>query len=377
MCKLHKALYGLKQAPWAWFHALKKNLVQYGFQNSKTDTSLFIYSAGSCIIYFLVYVDDILLTGNDLTFLHKFKSALAEEFSLKDLGFPNHFLSIEILLTSQGLFLTQHHYIQQLLERANMNDSKLVSTPMSSSFSFVISPNSSTYDAHLYHNLLGALHYLALTRPDIAFSVNKLSQSMQAPTTTHMQALKRILHYLKLVVDHGLHLTKSHTLSLTTFCDADWGGDKGDLKSTSSYIVHLRSNVISWSCKKQPTISCSSIEAEYRTIASTIAELLLLHELGVSSSVPIIYSDNIGATYLCSNPVFHSRMKHLAIDYHFVRDLVSQNELKVTLVPSSHQLADLFTKPLSSPRHDFLKNKIGVIYSASILWGRVGILSNC
>nr|KYP42598.1 Retrovirus-related Pol polyprotein from transposon TNT 1-94 [Cajanus cajan] len=295
VCKLHKALYSLKQAPRAWFHALKIFLVQYGFQNSKTDTSLFIYSAGSCIIYFLVYVDDILLTENDLTFLHNFKYALAEEFSLKDLGFPNHFLGIEILTTAQGLFLTQHHYIRQLLERANMTDSKPVSTPMSSSFSLVISLDSSTCDAHLYRNLVGALHYLSLTRPDIAFSVNKLSQSMQALTTTHMQALKRILRYLKLTVDHGLHLTKSPTLSLTAFCDA----------------------------------------------------------------------------------VFHSRTKHLAIDYHFVCDLVSQNKLKVAHVPSSHQLADLLTKPLSSSRHDFLKNKIGVVDFASILRGHVGILSNC
>ena len=378
ICKLHKALYGLKQAPRAWFHALKDFLLQYGFTNSKSDNSLFIYKNGPTVAYFLVYVDDLLLTGNCAIFLNKFKESLSKAFSLKDLGFPNHFLGVEILPTSQGLFLTQHHYIRQMLDRANMTDAKTVSTPMSTSFSSTTQPDSTTCDASLYRSLVGSLHYLALTRPDVAFPVNKLSQNMQNPTDLHMQALKRVLRYLKFTIDHGLHLTKSLSTALTAFCDADWGGDNSDRKSTGAYIIYIGSNAISWSCKKQSTVARSSTEAEYRTIAFTTAELLwlqqLLNELGVPSTIPHVLSDNIGATYLCSNPVYHSRMKHLAIDYHFVRDLVSQNKLKVSHVPSSHQLADLLTKPLSVSRHNFLKSKIGVVESASILRGRVGVL---
>ena len=209
--------------------------------------------------------------------------------------------------------------------------------------------------------------------------MNKLAQQMQAPTVTDMQALKRVLRYLKSTISNGLHLTRSSNISLTSFCDADWAGDTIDRKSTGAYLIYFGPNIVSWSCKKQPTVAKSSTEAEYRTIAATTHELIwvqnLLQELQIPVIAPTIFSDNIGATYLCANPVFHSRMKHIAIDYHFVRDLVSDKKLQVSHVPTSHQLADLLTKSLSSVRHHFLKDKIGVIDDTSILRGRVGVLT--
>ena len=379
VCKLHKSLYGLKQAPRAWYNELKSFVVAYGFSNSKSDPSLFIYNKDNVISYFLVYVDDLLLIGNDSSFLHNFKQALAKKFSLKDLGTPSHFLGVELLPTSTGIFMTQHHYIRELLQKANMLDAKPVSTPMATSCSLTLEDDTSVCDASFYRSIIGSLHYLSITRPDVAFPVNKLSQFMQKPNTTHMQALKRVLRYLKATISHGLHLVPTKCLTLQAFCDADWGGDINDRKSTGAYIIYLGSNAISWSCKKQPTVARSSTEAEYRTIGSTTTELLwlqqVLKELGINiQQPPSIFSDNIGATYLCANPVFHTRMKHLAIDYHFVRDLVAKNQLTVSHVPSSHQLADLLTKPLSSARHSFLTSKIGVVESSSILWGRIGVL---
>lgn len=137
-----------------------------------------------------------------------------------------------IVPTSSGLFLTQHHYIRQLPQKANMADSKPVSTPMVTSFSSTAVPDSTTCDSSLFRSILGSLHYLSITRPDVEFPVNKLAQHMQSPTSTHMQALKRILRYLKSTISHGLHLTKSSNQTLTAFCDADWGGDTQDRKST-------------------------------------------------------------------------------------------------------------------------------------------------
>ena len=260
-----------------------------------------------------------------------------------------------------------------------MADSKPVSTPMATSFCSTSTPDATICDSSEFRSILGSLHYLSITRPDIAFSVNKLAQNMQAPTMTHMQALKRILRYLKSTITHGLHLTKSLNKSLIGFCDADWAGDTSDRKSTGAYLIYFGPNVISWSCKKQPTVARSSTEAEYRTIATTTTEILwiqqLLQELGIPITAPTIFSDNIGATYLCANPIFHSRMKHIAIDYHFVRDLVFEKKLQVSHVPTSHQLADLLTKPLSATRHDFLKDKIGVLKDTSILRGRIGVLN--
>jgi hypothetical protein len=250
---------------------------------------------------------------------------------------------------------------------------------MATSFCSQPKPDSTYSDSKEFHSILGALHYLSITRPDIAFLVNKLAQQMQAPTVTDMQALKRVLRYLKSTISNGLHLTRSSNTSLTSFCDADWEGDTIDRKSTGAYLIYFGPNIISWSWKKQPIVAKSSTEAEYRTIATTTQELMwiqnLLQELQIPLTPPTIFSDNIGATYLCVNPVFHSRMKHVAIDYHFVRDLVVAKKLQVSHVPTSLQLADLLTKPLSSTRHHFLKDKIGVIEDTSILRGRIGVLT--
>lgn len=262
-----------------------------------------------------------------------------------------------------------------------MHDAKPVSTPMSSSCSLIVPQDTPLCDVTDYRRIIGSLQYLSLIRSDISFSVNRLSQHLSAPTSLHLQVAKRVLHYLKGTITQGLHLTHDRSLTLTAYCDADWDGDQTDYKSTAAYIIYFGSNPISRSCKKQRTVAKSSTEAEYWTIASTTMELLWLQELFKElhcslSSRPTIYSDNLGATYLCANPVFHSRMKHLAIDYHFVRDLVQSNKLQVLHVPTGSQLADLPTKPLSSSRHLMLTSKIGVLDPSTILRGRVEANSN-
>src|ERR1044072_4043217 len=163
VCKLNKALYGLKQAPRAWYHELKEFLLGFGFTNSRFDTSLFIYCKDDVTAYFLVYVDDLLLTGNNSAFLQKFQQTLAKRFSLKDLGYPSHFLGVEIVPTATGLFLTQHHYIREVLDKASMSDAKPVSTPMATTCSLLPSSDASTCDVTLYRKLVGSLQYLGIT----------------------------------------------------------------------------------------------------------------------------------------------------------------------------------------------------------------------
>ncbi|PNX72737.1 retrovirus-related Pol polyprotein from transposon TNT 1-94, partial [Trifolium pratense] len=197
VCKLHKSLYGLKQAPRAWYNALHSFVCNYGFFKSKSDPSLFIYKKDHIVAYFLVYVDDLLLTGNSSTFLNNFKTTLAAKFSLKDMGRPSHFLGVELLPTSSGIFLSQQHYIRDILQKGNMLDAKPVCTPMSTTNSLISAYALSNDDASLYRSVIGSLHYLSITRPDVAFAVNKLSQQMQAPTEANMQSLKRVLRYLK------------------------------------------------------------------------------------------------------------------------------------------------------------------------------------
>ena len=204
-----------------------------------------------------------------------------------------------------------------------MQNAKEVTTPLSTSESLKLCDGSPTIDSTQYRQVLGSLQYLALTRPDISFAVNKFSQYTHQPSAMHWSAVKRILRYLKGTLNHGLFRCKTTQLHLHAFADADWAENFDDRTSTSGYVIFLGSNPISWSSKKQKTIARSTTEIEYRVIVTVVAKLNwvinLLKEPKVNSTLtPTLYCDNVGATYLCANPVFHSRMKHIAIDFHFV-----------------------------------------------------------
>lgn len=179
-------------------------------------------------------------------------------------------------------------------------------------------------DPLTFRAIVGSLQYLCLTRPDIAFAVNRLSQFMHCLTTLHLEAAKRVLRYLVGTANKGLFFSRNTPLTLHAYSDADWAGDQDDYTSTGAYIVYLGKQPISWSSKKMKGVARSSTEAEYRSLTATAAEVMwiahLLRELRFPlTATPTLYCDNIGATYLAANPVFHSRMKHLALDYHFVR----------------------------------------------------------
>ena len=181
----------------------------------------------------------------------------------------------------------------------------------------------------------------------------------------HWQAVKRILRYLKHTVSHGLFLRRNSTHHLTAYSNADWAGCPNDRCSTSGFCIYLGSNLISWSFRKQPTIARSSTEAEYKAIPNATAELLwiqsLLRDLHVSlSHPPVLWCDNIGATYLTTNPVLHARTKHVEIDFHFVRDQVANKTLDVRFISGKDQLADVLTKPLIASRFHWLISKLNV-----------------
>ncbi|CAA7035751.1 unnamed protein product [Microthlaspi erraticum] len=376
VCRLHKALYGLKQAPRAWYLELSNFVLSTGFINSVADTSLFILKRDWSLLYMLVYVDDIIVTSNDQRLLDQTLQSLATRFSVKDPEDLNYFLGIEAHRTPSGLHLTQRRYILDLLTRCNMLDAKPVTTPMASTPKLTLGSGIPLTDPTQYRSVVGSLQYLSFTRPDVSYAVNRLSQFMHAPTSDHWQAAKRVLRYLAGTSSHGLFYSKENPTTLHAYSDADWGGDRDDYISTNAYIVYLGKHPIFWSSKKQKGVARSSTEAEYRSVANASAELRwicsLLSELGVQiPAPPVIYCDNVGATYLCANPVFHSRMKHLALDYHFIRNQVASGILRVVHVSSKDQLADALTKPLTCAPFTDLTSKIGVSCTLSILRGRI------
>lgn len=327
VCKLNKAIYGLKQAPRAWFHELRAFLLQFGFRNSYVDTSLFVYQNDGHFMYLLVYVDDLIITWENATKVNQFIDTLAQRFSLKDLGLLNYFLGVEVVPNKQG---SQRRYSRDLLTQTKMQDATFLLTPIPTNPTLMLNSGSPLADPSEYRQVFGSLQYLLITRPDIAFIVNKLSQYKHCPTTAHWYYVKRLLLYLVGTINDGLQLYyDSHrslhafadtSLSLRAFSNADWAGDKDTLCSTGAYVVYLGKNPILWSSKKQRIVARSSTEAEYHSVANTAAELnficYLLMDLGIYlPRCPIIYCNNIGATQICSNPIFHSRMKHVAIDF--------------------------------------------------------------
>ncbi|GJS04403.1 retrovirus-related pol polyprotein from transposon TNT 1-94 [Tanacetum coccineum] len=355
VCKLSKALYGLKQAPRAWFQRLSTFLLSYGFTCSRADTSLFVFTSDTCIMYLLVYVDDLILTGNDESVIATFTSRLNHEFAIKDLGALNYFLGLEVAYTDNGLFLTQSKYARDILKRADLYDSKPVSTPLATHVSFTADgiPYS---DSTLYRSLVGALQYLTITRPDLSYAVNQVSQFLHAPTIAHFQSVKRILRYVKGTISFGLTFSRPHTNTIIGYSDADWARCLDTRRSTYGYSIYLGGNLVSWSAKKQPTVSRSSCESEYRAMANTAAEIVwithLLQELhALPPDRPTLLCDNKSALFMTQNPVSHKRAKHIDLDYHFIRELVHSGKLYTKFVPTNLQVADIFTKSL--PRSQF------------------------
>jgi hypothetical protein len=365
VCRLHKSIYGLKQAPRAWFHCLSSALLDLGFIASLVDSSLFIFIKHNIKIYLLIYVDDIIVTGTHGAIITSLITQLQLKFPVKDLGPLNFFLGIEAHRSSDSLHLSQAKYIADLLRRTRMLGAKPAASPCSSTaYKFSKFDGTLLPDPTEYRQVVGALLYCTLSRPEIAFSVNQLCQHMHNPSSTHWSAAKRVLQYLKDTIDHGLLFTKG-SLTLQAYCDSNWAGSPDDRRSTSGFGVFLGPCLVSWSAKKQAVVSRSGTEAEYRALALTTAELfwlrMLFKELGIRlPRAPTLWCDNVSAIALASNPVYHARTKHIKVDYHFIREKVLTSDILVKFISTLDQTADIFTKGLSSARFGELKSKLMV-----------------
>ncbi|GAA0156639.1 transmembrane signal receptor [Lithospermum erythrorhizon] len=247
----------------------------------------------------LVYVDDILVTGNRSSSVADFIAALSSKLVTRDLGTLSFFLGIEALKLADGsLLLSQRQYMLDLLTKANMLNCKPVSTPMTMSTTSGPPTTEAPPDPTLYHQLVGSLQYLTLTRPDLSFAVNRVCQHMHDPQASHFIMVKRLLRYVKATLDLGLHIVPSPTMTIQAFSNADWARYASDRCSTGGYLVYLGSNLVSWQSKKQCTVTRSSTGSEYKALANCFGELswlvTLLRELHLPHSVsPTLWCDNL------------------------------------------------------------------------------------
>ncbi|GKC77757.1 ribonuclease H-like domain-containing protein, partial [Tanacetum coccineum] len=313
VCLLQRSLYGLKQAPRAWFQRFASYITRVGFHHSRCDSSLFIYRQGTDTAYLLLYVDDIMLIASSELLLQQIIGSLHQEFSMTDLGSLNYFLGISVINDSLGMFLSQRKYVSEILERDGMVNCNLSRTLVDTE-SKLGNAGDLVSDPTLYRSLAGSLQYLTFTRTHISYAVQHVCLYKHDPREPHFSALKRILCYVRGTLDYGLQLFSSSTTDLVAYSYADWVGCPTTRRSTSGYCAFLGNNLLSWSFKRQPTLSRSSAEAEYRGVAKAVAE-----------------------TYL-----------------------VGGGQVRVLHFPSRYQYADIFTKGLPSALFEEFRSSLSV-----------------
>ncbi|KAL9241264.1 hypothetical protein vseg_015395 [Gypsophila vaccaria] len=365
VCRLRKSLYGLKQAPRCWFEKLVTALKQYGFLQSYADYSLFTFTKGLVQLNVLVYVDDLLISGNDIVVMSAFKDYLHSCFHMKDLGVLKYFLGIEVARNSDGIFLCQRKYILDIISEVGCLGCKPETTPIVPNHGLGRSDSPLLKDPEPFRRLVGRLVYLSVTRPDLTYAVHVLSQFISAPRQDHWDTALRTVRYLKGTPGQGILLRSDCDLSLTGWCDSDWAACPTTRRSLTGWFVFLGHSPISWKTKKQHTVSRSSAEAEYRAMAALTCELKWLK--GVLLSLGIhhpraapIFCDSQSALYIAQNPVFHERTKHIEVDCHFVRDAITEGLISPSHVSTTVQLADILTKALGVSQFANLLGKLGI-----------------
>ncbi|XP_050117549.1 uncharacterized mitochondrial protein AtMg00810-like [Malus sylvestris] len=275
-----------------------------------------------------------------------------------------YFLGIEVARSKHGIFLSQRKYVLDLLAETGMLDCKPVDTPIEQNHRLGLFPDQVPTHKERYQRLVGRLIYLSHTRPDIAYAVSVVSQFMHSPSEAHMDAVTRILRYLKMAPGRGLIFSKNDHLNVEGYTDADWAGSITDRRSTSGYFMFVGGNLVTWRSKKQKVVARSSAEAEFRGMSHGVCELLwlekLLRDLGFKHKGAMkLHCDNKAAIEIAQNPVQHDRTKHVEIDRHFIKEKLDAGIIMFPFVRSEDQLADALTKAVSnSAFSDSLDNSI-------------------
>jgi hypothetical protein len=369
--KLLRALYGIKQAPNAWNTDIDSTLRSFNFSSCEKEPCLyFLVVTHTHRILIGLFVDDLVvvyhksITNQWLTIKHK----LLNKYSTSDLGRAQHVLGMRVIQHSSSLSLDQHTYINDKLKQFNMQECKHSSTPSSLESLTHIHDQPSLDNATQYRQIVGSLMYASIiTRPDITYSTNILTRFMQQPQSHHLTAAKRVFRYLSSTSNLGLLYSlsphKPNDIVIVGWCDADWGGNKIDRKSTSGNCIFINNNLVSWQTKKQHTVALSSAEAELISLIEVVKDILffrnLLTQLNYNIIYPInIYCDNQSAIKIAEHEVTRERTKHIDIKYHFLQQYITNKIISLTWVESKNQLADIFTKSLPSELFSSHRSKL-------------------
>ncbi|CAL1397608.1 unnamed protein product [Linum trigynum] len=367
--KLNKALYGLKQAPRAWYSKIENYFHRAGFERSTYEHTLFIKRSGESFLMVSIYVDDLMYTSNSSSMIEEFKVSMKAEFEMTDPGKLRYFLGVEIIQNDQGIYLSQHKYIKEILEKFRLSACNFVRNPIAPGIKLTKAGDGVPVNPTEYKQLIGSLLYVTVTRPDIMYVVCLLSRFMESPMRQHLLAAKRVLRYLKGTSKFGLWYQKdSGEDNLIGYTDSDYAGDQDDRKSTSGYTFFLAGAAVSWASKKQPVVTLSTTEAEFVAASYCAAQGVwlrrILDQMGWSSCVEgatKIFCDNNSTIKLSKNPVLHGRSKHIDVRFHFLRELAKEEVVELVYCGTQEQVADVMTKALKLEAFELLRSKLGVV----------------
>jgi hypothetical protein len=349
-----------------------------GYKKTTSDHCVFVRKfSNDDFIILLLYVDDMLIVGKNISNIDRLKKQLGESFAMKDMGAAKQILGIRIMRDrkERKLWMSQEHYIERVLQRFQMENSKAVNTPLATHFklSYKQSPSSEdeTFDMKRvpYASAVGSLMYaMVCTRPDIAHAVGTVSRFLSNPGREHWNAVKWVLRYLRGTTCMRLCFGGDKP-TLEGYSDSDMAGDIDSRKSTSGYMIKFAGGAVAWQSRLQKCVALSTTEAEFIAITEACKELLwlkkFLQELDFVQDKYVLFVDSQSAIHLGKNPTFHNRSKHIDVRYHWIRDVLDAKLLELAKVHTDDNGSDMMTKALSRGKFDACCDIAGLAISST------------
>ncbi|GJY50954.1 putative ribonuclease H-like domain-containing protein [Tanacetum coccineum] len=368
--KVVKALYGLHQAPRAWYATLSTFLLKHGYRRGTIDKTLFLKKHKRDIILVQVYVDDIIFGSTKKAWCDEFEALMKGEFEMSAMGELTFFLGLQVQQRPDGIFINQDKYVQEILKKFDLECVRTATTPYEAPKPKSKNEPDSPVNVHLYRSMIGSLMYLTASRPDIMFAVSACSRNQVTPTTSNLEAVKKIFKYLKGQPKLGLWYPRESPFVLEAYSDSDYAGANKDRKSTTGGCQFLGRRLISWQCKKQTIVATSSTEAEYVAAANCCGQVLWIQnqllDYGYNFMNTKIFIDNQSTICIVKNPVFHQRTKHIEIRHHFIRDANEKKLIQVLKIHTDDNVAGLLTKAFDGPRFNHLVVNIGMLNPSTL-----------
>ncbi|KAL0339923.1 UNVERIFIED_CONTAM: Retrovirus-related Pol polyprotein from transposon TNT 1-94 [Sesamum radiatum] len=354
VCKLVKSLYGLKQAPKQWHEKFDQTILAFGFSVNENDKCIYCKVKGDRIIILCLYVDDILLIGSCIEIITETKSFLKNKFEMKDMGEADVILGIKLIRSTDGIAISQSHYVEKILEKFGYQNSRIAKTPYDSSVALFKNESGVSVAQLRYSQIIGSLQYLANgTRPDISFSVSKLARYTSCPNKTHWGALDRVLRYLKGTVSLAIHYGRFPAV-LEGYSDASWIAKNSGSNGCSGYVFTLGGGAVSWKSAKQTLITRSTFEAELCALDTTGTEAEWL--FGLLSQLPIVSQPLPPIAVHCDSQTTIAKVRsrkynqktkrHIQVRLKSIRALVSDRVIGIDFVGTKDNVADPLTKGL-------------------------------